>query len=128
MATFSYTKIFFVVLFAVLVANISAGVFFKYWIAYEAEVAFEQASTELKRASEERKRKLEIQQLRAKERLAQEKARKELQVIQQRRSQERKSNARRINREVCQYWTKAYSENRSRYNDSMRDKACNRTR
>lgn len=135
MTPFSYTKFFFVVLFAVLIANISTGVLFKYWIAYEAEVALKQATAELKRVNKENKRKLAIQQQRANEKLVQEKARKELQLAKQRRDQkrkaiakERKANARRINREVCQYWTKAYSEERSRHNRSMRDEACNRVK
>ncbi len=113
----SYKKIFFTVLLSVFIANLSAGAVFKYWIEYEAKIALEQASLALERTAAELERNLALQQEKRKS-----------QLKQRKRYQERETNAQRINREVCQTWSDAYSKERNSYNEMMRDNACKRAK
>lgn len=126
MHNFSYGKLFVTVLFSVLIANISAGVIFKYWISYETEVALEEAAAALNKATKENKRRLAIQSYQANQTVQKEQAKLKKELARQKAEQAQRARVQKTNRETCAFWKETFSAEPTAYNKAMRDSSCKR--
>jgi hypothetical protein len=122
----NYPKIFLVVLFAVLIANITTGILFKVWIEYEARVAIEQASLAMQKSVQESKAR--NARIVAESKLKSESRKRQLERQKLINDRENKSQAsiRKANMKTCNFWRQAYSKEKNGYNKAMLDSACRR--
>lgn len=113
-------KKFFIIFFAVFLANVAAGSVFKLWIEYEAKIALEKVNEELAESS----RSADAKRL---------KAQKDLQVAREKQqkklaSQHKENIARaaisKKHWETCHYWRSQYNKTRKSYDKSMENVAC----
>jgi Tfp pilus assembly protein PilE len=122
----NYTKIFLVVLFAVLIASITTGIIFKAWIQYEASVALEQASLAMQKSVQASK--LKRARIAAEFKLKAESRKRQLerQQLINMRENKRQASIRKTNIKTCDFWKQAYSKENNGYNKAMLDSACKR--
>ncbi len=122
----NYTKIFLVVLFAVLIASITTGIIFKAWIEYEASVAIEQASLAMQKSVQASK--LRRARIAAESKLKAESRKRQLehQRLINKRENKRQASMRKTNIKTCNFWKQAYSKENNGYNKAMLDSACKR--
>jgi galactose-1-phosphate uridylyltransferase len=122
----NYTKIFLVVLFAVLIASITTGIVFKVWIEYEARVAIEQASLAMQKSIQASKLKRARIAAELKLKAESKKRQLERQKLIDKRERKRKASIRKTNLKTCNFWKQAYSKENNGYNKAMLDSACKR--
>jgi uncharacterized protein YlxW (UPF0749 family) len=122
----NYSKIFIVVLFAVLIASITTGILFKVWIEYEASVALEQASLAIQKSVQASK--LRNARIAAELKLKSESKTRQLehQQLINKRENKRQSSIRKTNIKTCNFWKQAYAKENNGYNKAMLDSACKR--
>lgn len=115
----------FIRLFIVIVAALlTVNVLYSAWANHQAEKqmqAAEQAARE--RAAEDEIRRAELREQQNAQREANDAIQRAKQR-QQRREQARQAEIREKSTQTCAYWSKAFRQERSTYNQTMRDEAC----